>query len=187
MEQKENDKEPTEDEIKEAKEEEEYDPDKSGAGPIKDRSCTDVLCLGLLIAFLVVWVMIAAWGVAHGDPSKLMYPTDSYGNICGKGDFAEKPYLMFFDLTKCASLTAIAGCPTPQVRTWTDGGFHVFSCRRFAWPRVQRTTTAPGSRPRSPSPGWRRTCWVRRSRPRCQRSAPPTPVRTSWPGTACRS
>ena len=103
-------------ETKEAKEEEEeeYDPDKSGAGPIKDRSCTDVLCLGLLIAFLVLWVMIAAWGVTHGDPSKLMYPTDSYGNICGKGDFAEKPYLMFFDLTKCASLTAIAGCPTPQ-------------------------------------------------------------------------
>ena len=25
---------------------EKYDPDKSGKGPIKDRSCTDVLCLG---------------------------------------------------------------------------------------------------------------------------------------------
>ena len=61
--------------------EEEYDPDKSGTGPIKDRSCTDVICLGLLIGFLVVWVMIAAWGVKHGDPSKLMFPTDSFGNI----------------------------------------------------------------------------------------------------------
>ena len=95
--------------------EEEYDPDKHGAGPIKDRSCTDVLCLGLLIGFCVLWVMIAMWGFQHGDPSKLMYPTDSYGDICGQGDFSNKPYLMFFDLTKCISLTAIAGCPTPQV------------------------------------------------------------------------
>ena len=95
--------------------EEEYDPDKSGTGPIKDRSCTDVICLGLLIGFLVVWVMIAAWGVKHGDPSKLMFPTDSFGNICGRGKFESKQYLMFFDLTKCLSLAAIAGCPTPQV------------------------------------------------------------------------
>ena len=96
-------------------EEEVYDPDKSGAGPIKDRSCTDVICLGLLISFLVLWVMIAVWGVKHGDPSKLMFPTDSFGDICGQGRFENKPYLMFFDLTKCLSLTAIAGCPTPQV------------------------------------------------------------------------
>ena len=112
---KEIEEEGTNNEIKETKKEEEYDPDRGGAGPIKDRSCTDVLCLGLLIAFLVLWVMIAAWGMTHGDPSKLMYPTDSYGNICGKGEFSEKPFLMFFDLTKCISLTAIAGCPTPQV------------------------------------------------------------------------
>ena len=44
-----------------------------------------------------------------------MYPTDSFGNICGRGEFSAKPLLMFFDLTKCASLTALAGCPTPQV------------------------------------------------------------------------
>ena len=99
----------------EEEKEEEYDPDKSGAGPIKDRSCTDVLCLGLLIAFLVLWAFIAAWAFNYGDPSKLMYPTDSFGDVCGRGDFASKPYLLFFDLTKCISLSALTGCPTPQV------------------------------------------------------------------------
>ena len=96
-------------------EEEEFDPDKAGAGPIKDRSCTDVICLGLLISFIAVWVLIAIWAFQFGDPSKLMYPTDSFGDVCGRGDFSTKPYLMFFDLTKCISLTALTGCPTPQV------------------------------------------------------------------------
>ena len=96
-------------------EEAEYDPDKSGAGPIKDRSCTDVLCLGLLISFLVLWGFIAIWAFTYGDPSKLMYPTDSFGDVCGRGEFSSKPFLLFFDLTKCISLSALTGCPTPQV------------------------------------------------------------------------
>ena len=50
---------------------------------------------------------------------QLMYPTDSFGNICGRGEFSAKPLLLFFDLTKCASLTALAGCPTPQVTVST--------------------------------------------------------------------
>ena len=95
--------------------EEEYDPDKSGAGPIKDRSCTDILCLGLLIAFVVLWVMVGMWGVQNGDPTKLMYPTNSFGQICGQGGLSDKPFLLFFDLTKCISLSALTGCPTPQV------------------------------------------------------------------------
>jgi len=94
---------------------EEYDPDKSGAGPIKDRSCTDILCLALLICFAVLWVLIAVWGVRNGDPTKLMYPTNSFGQICGQGELADKPFLLFFDLTKCISLSALTGCPTPQV------------------------------------------------------------------------
>ena len=51
---------------------------------------------------------------------QLMYPTDSFGNICGRGEFSAKPLLLFFDLTKCASLTALAGCPTPQVTVSTQ-------------------------------------------------------------------
>ena len=104
----------------EKEKEEEFDPDKSEAGPIKDRSCTDVICLGLLISFLVVWVFISIWAFQFGDPSKLMYPTDSFGDVCGRGEFSSKPYLLFFDLTKCVSLTALTGCPTPQVNFQLD-------------------------------------------------------------------
>ena len=50
-----------EEEKEEKDEEEEYDPDKNGSGPIKDRSCTDVICLGLLVGFIVLWIMIAVW------------------------------------------------------------------------------------------------------------------------------
>ena len=114
-EEKEEENEVSKDEVTPDPEVEEYDPDKSGAGPIKDRSCTDILCLGLLVAFLVLWVMIAIWGVQNGDPTKLMYPTNSFGQICGQGDHADKPFLLFFDLTKCISLSALTGCPTPQV------------------------------------------------------------------------
>ena len=39
-------KEQTTEEGEEEEEVDEYDPDKSGKGPIKNRSCTDILCLG---------------------------------------------------------------------------------------------------------------------------------------------
>ena len=55
----------------------------------------------------------------RGDPEKLLYPTDSLGNVCGVGEFSDRPYLFFFDLVACANIGASvvsAGCPTPQVR-----------------------------------------------------------------------
>ena len=53
----------------------------------------------------------------HGDPNKLLVPTDSQGLRCGlDAKVRDKPYLFFFDLTRCAAPnTAISGCPTPQV------------------------------------------------------------------------
>jgi len=53
----------------------------------------------------------------HGDPVRLLTPTDSTGLRCGlDAKVKNKPYLFFFDLSKCASQTAIMnGCPTPQV------------------------------------------------------------------------
>ena len=38
------------------------------------------------------------------------------GEICGHGDFVDKPYLLFFDLTRCIKISAaLGGCATPQV------------------------------------------------------------------------
>jgi choline transporter-like protein 2/4/5 len=53
----------------------------------------------------------------HGDPARLLTPTDSEGRRCGLDDEVRgKPFLFYFDLTKCAAENAIIkGCPTPQV------------------------------------------------------------------------
>ena len=56
-------------------------------GPIKDRSCTDILCLILWIAFIFVWVCVGIWSFTQGDPRRLIYPSNSKGEICGKGDY----------------------------------------------------------------------------------------------------
>ncbi|RXG67089.1 Choline transporter-like protein 2 [Armadillidium vulgare] len=53
----------------------------------------------------------------YGDPGRLINPTDSIGQVCGR-DLAvrNKPFLFFFDLTRCASpKVPFTGCPTPQI------------------------------------------------------------------------
>lgn len=91
-----------------------YDPE--FAGPLKNRSCTDIICLLLFLAFLGGWIVVAVFAVQGGDPERLLHPTDSEGRVCGRGEFANKTNLFFFDLTRCASPKVLAtGCPTPQV------------------------------------------------------------------------
>lgn len=64
-----------------------------------------------------VAVGIIAW--THGDPRKVIYPTDSRGEFCGqKGTKNEnKPYLFYFNIVKCASPLVLLEfqCPTPQI------------------------------------------------------------------------
>ena len=50
-------------------------------GPIKDRSCTDVLCLLLLLAFVLCWAGVGYWAISNGDPNTLVHPTNSYGQV----------------------------------------------------------------------------------------------------------
>jgi choline transporter-like protein 2/4/5 len=86
-------------------------------GPIEKRSCTDVTCLLMLVAFIIGWCVIAVIGFNSGDPSILVNPVDSYGQKCGVDEAVkDKPYLFFFDITKCATGTVLVdGCRTPQV------------------------------------------------------------------------
>jgi hypothetical protein len=50
----------------------------------------------------------------------VIYPTDSRGEICGRGELHDRPLLLFFDLTKCLNPAVLAiGCKTPQVTTVT--------------------------------------------------------------------
>jgi len=100
----------------EVEDEDEVDYDPSHKGPNQKRSCTDVICLLLLLIFCVVWCFVAAYAFSRGNPFQLIYPSNSEGEICGRGDHLGKPNLLFFDLTRCVKLSAaVAGCATPQV------------------------------------------------------------------------
>ncbi|XP_078685907.1 choline transporter-like protein 2 isoform X1 [Branchiostoma floridae x Branchiostoma belcheri] len=85
-------------------------------GPIDNRSCTDILCCLLFIVFIAGFLAVGILAWVHGDPKLLLYPTDSQGNLCGNGAYANKPFLHFFNLLDCASFASVLnGCPTPQV------------------------------------------------------------------------
>jgi len=84
-------------------------------GPVKSRSCTDVLCVLLFLVFVAGWAGVGIIGFQAGNPEQLVYPSNSEGEICGRGSHDGKPNLLFHDLTKCLSLAAAFGCPTPQV------------------------------------------------------------------------
>ncbi|XP_077286942.1 choline transporter-like 2 isoform X2 [Arctopsyche grandis] len=92
-----------------------FDPDFKG--PLHRRSCTDLLCLLIFVVFLACWGATSAYAIMHGDVRRLLVPTDSDGLKCGlDSSVIDKPYLVFFDMTKCISPTVpINGCPTKQV------------------------------------------------------------------------
>jgi len=99
----------------------EYDP--TFKGPIKNRSCTDILCCILFGVYMTGMIVIGIIAYIEGNPKRLLYPTNSEGKICGL-DVKSKPYLYFFDLTSCITkgttnpLTYVKSglsCPTPQV------------------------------------------------------------------------
>ncbi|KAF5401578.1 Choline transporter protein 2, partial [Paragonimus heterotremus] len=97
------------------------------AGPVDKRSCTDIPCCLLFFLFIVGFLIVTLWSFAMGDYRRVLYPTNSQGQVCGK-DIPDKPYLYFFDLARCltfAPAAMIVGCPTPQVC--------VKSCPDYYW------------------------------------------------------
>lgn len=77
----------------------------------KPRGCTDVLCLSIFGLFWALLVFIAAFAFVIGNPTRLAYGTDSFGNICGMQneklgnmtfsgmDMTDRPYLFFLNMT----------------------------------------------------------------------------------------
>jgi len=91
-------------------------PYKGENNPISKRSCTDIPCFLLLLVFLGGWGVIAYYGAYYGDIEKVLYPTDTDGNVCGKGPLKDRKLLMMFDLTQCLNpAILVTGCPTPQM------------------------------------------------------------------------
>ncbi|XP_064615928.1 choline transporter-like protein 2 isoform X2 [Liolophura sinensis] len=93
-----------------------YDP--TFNGPIKKRSCTDIICCLLFVIFVAGLGVVAYFAYTYGNPRLLLYPQDSQGNLCGYGTKKDKPNLYFYDLLTCAKFgpgVFVDGCPTPQV------------------------------------------------------------------------
>ncbi len=93
-----------------------HDPDFKG--PIRNRSCTDVLCCLLFTAFITGVVLIACFAFTRGNPHTIIFPSDYKGNVCNMSEeVIDKPYSLYFDYLDCLSLSVVLtlSCPTPQV------------------------------------------------------------------------
>ncbi|XP_033738048.1 LOW QUALITY PROTEIN: choline transporter-like protein 1 [Pecten maximus] len=55
-------------------------------GPNKDRQCRDIIFLLIFIAFMCGMVGIACLGIVRGDPYRLIYGVDSWGNTCNRNN-----------------------------------------------------------------------------------------------------
>ncbi|XP_045651582.1 choline transporter-like protein 4 isoform X1 [Ursus americanus] len=107
-----------------------YDP--SFRGPIRNRSCTDIICCVLFLAFILGYIVVGIVAWVYGDPRQVLYPRNSTGAYCGVGANKDKPYLLYFNIFSCilaANIITVAEnglqCPTPQVC--------VSSCPEIAW------------------------------------------------------
>ncbi|CAF1095911.1 unnamed protein product, partial [Didymodactylos carnosus] len=84
--------------------------------PLQKHHCTDILCLIIFFLFIIGYIIFAAIVFTSGNPSQLLHPTDSQGQICGEEPYEDKKYLFFFDITQCLSWTTlIQRCSTKQI------------------------------------------------------------------------
>ncbi|XP_030257566.1 choline transporter-like protein 5-A [Sparus aurata] len=93
--------------------------DKYFRGPVRKRSCTDVLCCLIFIIVILLYVALGIVAWLHGDSKKVLYPTDSYGQFCGQKGTSnvKKPILFYFNILKCTNPAVLINlqCPTTQM------------------------------------------------------------------------
>ncbi|KAK6469055.1 choline transporter-like protein 2 isoform X3 [Huso huso] len=94
-----------------------YDP--TFKGPIHNRGCTDIVCCILFIVAIIGYFIVGIVAWSHGDPRKVIYPTDSRGQFCGQAgtELEKTPFLFYFNIMKCASPLVLLEfqCPTTQI------------------------------------------------------------------------
>jgi solute carrier family 44 (choline transporter-like protein), member 2/4/5 len=69
--------------------------DRLADGPIGKRSCTDILCCLLFVAFITLSMFFFSTMSKEGDITKFMRPVDFDGNQCGQLDAENYPFLFF--------------------------------------------------------------------------------------------
>ncbi|XP_026161111.1 choline transporter-like protein 5-B isoform X1 [Mastacembelus armatus] len=88
-------------------------------GPVHNRSCTDVVCCLIFIIVILGYIALGTVAWIHGDPRKVVYPTDSHGQFCGQKNTpnANKAILFYFNMLKCANPAVLINlqCPTTQL------------------------------------------------------------------------
>ncbi|XP_075692546.1 choline transporter-like protein 4 [Rhinoderma darwinii] len=91
-------------------------------GPIKNRSCTDIICCVLFMVFILGYIVVGILAWLYGDPRQVVYPRNSTGMYCGVGENKDKPFVLYYNLLKCITginilAAAMNGlqCPTTQV------------------------------------------------------------------------
>ncbi|XP_043938071.1 choline transporter-like protein 4 [Protopterus annectens] len=97
-----------------------YDP--AFNGPIRNRSCTDIICCVLFLVFIAGYMIVGILAWLYGDPRQVIYPRNSTGSYCGFGPNQDKPFVLYFDIMKCINVpnsmaAALNGlqCPTTQI------------------------------------------------------------------------
>jgi hypothetical protein len=81
-----------------------------------ERSCTDVFWLALFFAFWgFMWVLWSTALASGGDVSRITNGVDYAGNVCGKGDNAERPLVAWPDPTEFDFRICVASCAETTV------------------------------------------------------------------------
>uniref|UniRef100_A0A4W6BQJ5 Choline transporter-like protein n=1 Tax=Lates calcarifer TaxID=8187 RepID=A0A4W6BQJ5_LATCA len=81
--------------------------------------CTDVFCCVIFVIVILGYIALGTVAWIHGDPRKVVYPTDSHGQFCGQKNTpnANKAILFYFNMLKCANPAVLINlqCPTTQL------------------------------------------------------------------------
>lgn len=80
-------------------------------GLVKERSCTDVLCLVMIICMWIAMTSVGATAIKNGDPYRLISPVNDQGDVCGyTGGQDNNPYF-YMVMTSSVGVCTDA-CPT---------------------------------------------------------------------------
>lgn len=62
-------------------------------GFVRDRGCTDFLCLIVFVAFVIAMFACVIYSMTKGQPAKFLAPLDINSNFCGQDSFKDYPNL----------------------------------------------------------------------------------------------
>lgn len=92
-----------------------YQLDNSSPHPkFNHRSCTDIFCFVIWVAFWVTIIVFAGIGFAKGDIRNFFQPQDSDGRLCGRDTSEEFPHLYLdnpFSKDYAKKMVCVKECP----------------------------------------------------------------------------